>query len=152
VLPMSPVSRWLPWASAALLCAAALMASPAHAALWKWVDSNGRVVYSDIPPSGDVKAERVNGPAPRTNPNATKDMVSQEADLKKRQLQRAEEETKAEKAKVENAKRQEQCSIMRGQLKALQMDNVQHYRVNEKGERVFLDAAARKQQTDRIET
>jgi len=144
-------TRWLPWSAAALLAAAAWMSPQAHAALYKWVDSNGRTVYSDIPPTGDVKAERVNAPAPRANPNATKEMVSQEADLKKRQLQRTEEETKAEKAKVDNAKRQEQCGIMRGQLKALQMPNVAHYRVNEKGERVFLDDAMKKQQTDRIE-
>jgi Domain of unknown function (DUF4124) len=143
--------RWLPWSGAVLLCAALLVAPHAHAALWKWVDSNGRVVYSDIPPTADVKAERVSGPAPRANPNAVKELVSQEADLKKRQMQRVEDETKSEKSKAESTKKQEQCTLMRGQLKAMQMDNVQHYRVNEKGERVFLDATARKQQIDRIE-
>lgn len=143
--------RWLPWSAAALLVAAAWMCSPAHAALYKWVDSNGRTVYSDIPPNADVKAERVNGPAPRANPNAAKEMAGQEAELKKRQLQRVEDETKADKAKADTAKRQEQCNIMRGQLKALQMNNIQHYRVNEKGERVFLDDAAKKQQTERTE-
>lgn len=143
--------RWLPCSAAALVIAAAWCASPAHAALWKWVDSNGRTVYSDIPPTGDVKAERVNGPAPPANPNAVKDMASQEADLKKRQLQRVEDQAKADKAKVDTAKRQEQCTIMRGQLKSLQMNNIQHYRVNEKGERVFLDDAMKRQQAERTE-
>jgi len=145
------IPRWLPLSAAALLCAAALMAPSAHAALWKWIDSNGRVVYSDIPPSGDVKAERVNGPAPRANPNAAKELAAQEAALKQRQMQRAEDETKAEKAKAEGARKQEQCATMRGQVKGLQMDNIQHFRVNEKGERVLLDAAARKQQIERTE-
>jgi len=137
--------RWPAWiAGAALVVAAAITAPHAHAALYKWVDSNGRTVYSDIPPSGDIKAERINGPAAPANPNAVKDMVGQEADLKKRQMQRVDDETKSEKAKADAAKRQEQCSLMRGQLKALQMDSVQHYRINEKGERVYLDDAAHK--------
>lgn len=144
--------RTIAWtAGAALLAAAALSLPPAHAAMYKWVDANGRVVYSDIPPSGDVKAERISGPAPAANPKAVKEMMSQEADLKKRQMQRAEDETKSEKAKVDNAKRAEQCNLMRGQLKALQMDNLQHYRINEKGERVLIDAATRKQQAERVE-
>ena len=41
---------------------------------------------------------------------------------------------------------------MRGQLKALQMDSVQHYRINEKGERVLIDPATRRQQAERVET
>src|SRR5215210_873954 len=86
-LHVASLPRWLPWCAAALLCAAAIVTPPAHAAMWKWIDSNGRVVYSDIPPAGDVQAERVSGPAPRANPNAVKDLVSQEADLKKRQMQ-----------------------------------------------------------------
>lgn len=144
--------RAIAWtAGGALLVAAALSMPHAHAALYKWVDANGRVVYSDIPPSGDVKAERMNTPSPRANPNAAKELVSQEADLKKRQMQRAEDDTKAEKAKTDNAKRTEQCNLMRGQLKALQMDNLQHYRINEKGERVLIDAATRKQQAERVE-
>ncbi|HZQ61878.1 MAG TPA: DUF4124 domain-containing protein [Casimicrobiaceae bacterium] len=148
---MAAASRWLPWSAAALMIAAAWTSFPTHAALWKWVDSNGRTVYSDIAPTGDVKAERVNGPAPRANANAAKEMLNQEAELKKRQMQRAEEESKAEKAKVDTAKRQEQCTIMRGQLKGMQLTNVQHFRINEKGERIFLDEAARKQQVERIE-
>jgi len=145
--------RWPAWiAGAALVVAAAITAPHAHAALYKWVDSNGRTVYSDIPPSGDIKAERINGPAAPANPNAVKDMVGQEADLKKRQMQRVDDETKSEKAKADAAKRQEQCSLMRGQLKALQMDSVQHYRINEKGERVLIDPAMRRQQAERVET
>mgnify|MGYP003693546373 CR=1 FL=1 len=33
--------------------------SPAGSALYKWTDANGRVVYSDQPPPGDVKVERI---------------------------------------------------------------------------------------------
>jgi len=40
---------------------------------------------------------------------------------------------------------------MRGQMKSYQMENVQHYRINEKGERVFLDTEALKQQREKLE-
>ena len=38
------------------------------AALYKWTDANGRVVYSDQPPAGDVKVDTVAGPPPPANP------------------------------------------------------------------------------------
>lgn len=144
----------LPWrtcAAAALLCAAAWAAQPAHAALYKWTDANGRVVYSDIPPTGDVKTERVSGASPPANPNAVKDMISQETDLKKRQMQRTEDAVKAEKARSDAARREEMCNQARGQQKALEMENVQHVRINERGERVVMDAAMRRQERDKVE-
>src|SRR5690242_1724113 len=84
----------------------ALLATSADAALWKWTDANGRIVYSDIPPSGDVKAERVSGPSAPANPSAAKDMAQQDAEFRKRQLQRTEDAAKAEKTSAENARRQ----------------------------------------------
>ncbi|MEP7208362.1 MAG: DUF4124 domain-containing protein [Casimicrobiaceae bacterium] len=143
---------WTTGCVMALLCAAALYVHPAHAALWKWVDANGRVVYSDIPPSGDVKAEQVNGAAPPANRNAVKDMINQDAELKKRQMQRADDTNKADKARVDATRREDLCNQARGQLKALQMDNIQHVRVNERGERLVMDAAMRKQERDKVET
>src|SRR6187397_890157 len=40
--------------------AVALLASaPAMAALYKWTDASGRVIYSDQPPPGNVKVETI---------------------------------------------------------------------------------------------
>lgn len=139
------------WAAALALATLGALAAPAEAALWKWTDANGHVVYSDIPPSGDVKAERVNGPSAPVNPNAAKDMANKEAEFKKRQLQRTEDAAKADKASAEAARRQENCGQARGQIKALGMDDVQHVRVNERGERVVMDAATRKAEIDRLQ-
>ncbi|MCC6869698.1 MAG: DUF4124 domain-containing protein, partial [Burkholderiales bacterium] len=42
----------------ALLAAGALaLAGTSAAALYKWTDASGRVVYSDQPPTGNVKVE-----------------------------------------------------------------------------------------------
>ncbi|MEO5700773.1 MAG: DUF4124 domain-containing protein [Casimicrobiaceae bacterium] len=142
---------WTAGYALALLCAAGIYTDPAHADLWKWVDANGRVVYSDIPPSGDVKAERVNRASPPANPNAVKDMINQDAELKKRQMQRADDASKADRARVDATRREDQCNQARGQQKALQMDNIQHVRINERGERVVMDAAMRKQEREKVE-
>src|SRR5512139_1897178 len=78
-------------ALALAVCAAAaclLSAAPALAAMYKWTDANGRVVYSDQPPPGNVKAEIITGAAPPANPNAVKDFAAKEAEIKKRQLER----------------------------------------------------------------
>ena len=40
---------------AALLIIASLIATPAVAELYKWVDKNGRITYSDTPPPADAK-------------------------------------------------------------------------------------------------
>lgn len=135
----------------ALLLLAAVVVQPASATLWKWTDGNGRVVYSDIQPSGDVKAERVNGPPPPANPNAAKQLASQEAELKKRQMERADDATKADKAKADAVRRQQACTQARANVKGLQMENVQHFRINERGEKIIMDANMRRQERERLE-
>jgi hypothetical protein len=81
-------------------CTLAFAALPAGAALYKWNDENGRVVYGDTPPAG-VKAERVNPSVAPADPNAVRDMAAKDAQINKRQQDRAEEETKAEKAQAD---------------------------------------------------
>ena len=46
-----------PAAYAIAATALLLAAVPAAAALYKWIDANGRVIYSDQPPPANVKAE-----------------------------------------------------------------------------------------------
>jgi hypothetical protein len=72
--------------SHAVICvlALALVAGPATAALYKWTDASGRVVYSDQPPTGNVKVETLQGPPP-ANPSAVKDLANKELEFKQRQ-------------------------------------------------------------------
>jgi len=140
---------------AALLVAAAalaLVALPAAAALYKWTDANGRVIYSDQPPNGNFKVEAINAPPPPANPNAVKELASKEADLQQKRLLRADEEAKAAKTKAETDKKREQCSKVRGQIVMTQNDqNVLLFRSNEKGEPVYMDDTARRRERDQLE-
>src|SRR5439155_19350605 len=58
-------------------CTLVFAALPAAAALYKWSDENGRVVYGDTPPPG-VKAGRVNWAVAPADPNAVRDMAEQD--------------------------------------------------------------------------
>ena len=86
-------------ACAALAALLPLAAPPAVAALYKWVDANGRTVYSDQVPPG-VKAEQVGAAPPPANPNAAKDLANQDAEFRKRQMERADDAKKADKART----------------------------------------------------
>jgi hypothetical protein len=140
-------------ACALVAVAAAAFAGGAAAAIYKWVDASGRVIYSDQPPMGDVNAGTIAGSAPPSNPNAVRDMALQEAELKKRIAQREEEARKPGGAPAGDAKaRQELCQRVRSEIARLQnSDQVLMYRYNEKGEAVQMDSAARRQERERLE-
>ena len=136
--------------AALALLASCAISLPALAVVYKWTDASGRVVYSSVPPPGDVKVERVQTPAP-ADPDALRRMNSQDAELKKRQLDREQEAEKAERARADATRRDEMCGNARGQIKALSNDNLVVERVNPQGERVTLDVAARKKERERLE-
>ena len=136
---------------ATIVALAALAAGPAAAALYKWVDANGRVVYSDQPPTGNFKAEVVGSAPPPSNPNAVKEMHAKEAELKKRQLDRADDAKKLETVRSDATRLQEFCKQARAQLAGLSRTDMVVYRINDKGERVVFDEAARRAETERLE-
>ncbi len=130
--------------AAMVIAALVLITAPALATTYKWTDANGRVVYSDQPPTGNFKVESIAAPPPPANPNAAKDLANTEAELLKRRLQRNEEESKAAKARVETNAKREQCEKVRGQMIALtQSDQVVLYTTNAQGQRTVMDNAAR---------
>ena len=130
---------------------AAFVAPAATAALYKWVDANGRVVYSDQPPIGNVKAEVIGAAAPSANPDAVKEMANREAEFKKRQADRADDAKKAEKTRADTQKLAAFCAQARAQSSGLRRSDVSMYRLNEKGERVMMDDAVRVAEADRLD-
>ena len=124
-------------------CMLAACAGSASAALYKWTDAQGRIVYSDQPPAANVKTEQLRAPPPAANPNAAKEFAQREAEYKKRQAESAEAAAKAEKERGDSAKLAEACAQARGQLKQLTESQLAIYRYNEKGEREVMDEDAR---------
>ncbi len=125
---------------ACLLCTA--IATPAFAALYKWTDAQGRIVYSDQPPSANVKTEQLRGPPPPANPNAAKELAQKQVDYQKRQKDTAEAAAKGDKDRADATKRAELCAQAKGQLRQLSENQILIYRYNEKGEREVMDEDA----------
>ena len=126
-----------------------LAAAPASAVLYKWVDANGRVSYSDQPPPGNVKSEIVSGAPVASNPDAVREMVNQDADLKKRDKQRVDDQKKVEKARSEAALQQQTCVEARGRLNIYSSDQL-ITRLNEKGEQVYLDETMKNKEREKL--
>ncbi|MGZ8254385.1 MAG: DUF4124 domain-containing protein [Burkholderiaceae bacterium] len=144
-------ARFAAQALTALVLAMALASSVASAALYKWVDANGRTVYSDQPPIGNMKTEVVGAAATVANPDAVKDMANKDAELKKRQTDRQDDAKKSEKTRAEAQKLATYCTQVRTQAAGLRRTDVTMFRLNEKGERVAMDEAARKAEADRLD-
>jgi hypothetical protein len=136
-------------ALAAVCAALALIAVPAGAVLYKWVDASGRVTYSDQPPPGNVKAEVVGTPAPAANPSAVRDLANQEADFKKQQTQRADDQKKAAKTRAEQVQLQQDCTDARARLRLYQ-SNEPIGRIDENGQQVLIDDITRQETRDRL--
>jgi hypothetical protein len=128
------------------------VASPiASAALYKWVDANGRTVYSDQPPIGNMKTEVVGAAAPAANPDAVKELANKEAELKKRQTDRQDDAKKSDKTRADAQKLASLCTQARTQAAGLRRTDVTMFRLNDKGERVAMDEVARKSEADRLD-
>ncbi|MDQ2916006.1 MAG: DUF4124 domain-containing protein [Pseudomonadota bacterium] len=121
----------------------ATYAAAATAALYKWTDAQGHVVYSDLPPQANVKAEQLRNAPPPANPNAAKELAQREADFHKHQTEAAEAAAKSGKERTSSAQQAESCAQAKGQLKQLAESQLAIYRYNEKGEREVMDEDAR---------
>jgi hypothetical protein len=137
--------------AAAFVLAAVCAAPPALGALYKWVDANGRVVYSDQPPTGDFKIETISGPPPPANPNATQDLANKQLETKKQQSEAAVNAKKAAQQRADAEKRVDACREARAEVARMSADQVLLYSINEKGEQVFLNDAERKRRRDAAE-
>ncbi len=127
--------RYLPLA----LC---LLALPAAADLYKWTDENGELHYSDQPPPSTVKnTDTIKHVRPTpAGAAAPKSVHEQEMEFRKRRLQAAEAEAKAQKdAQVAEEKKQN-CQRATQQVVAFERGGrVTRYGPN--GEQIFMTDA-----------
>lgn len=160
--------------SRALVVALAALLPMACMAQWRWVDGNGRTVFSDQPPPPDVPAAKiVKQPArggyaePAAQPASAASSAAvpalhaaasapklagkdKELQDKKKQAEAA-EEAKKQAHEQEVARIQaENCRRAR-EGKATYESGVRIIRTNEKGEREFLDDAQRAAELRRLD-
>ena len=157
--------RWTALTCAALL--GALLAVPAQAQ-WTWRDKNGQTQYSDLPPpAGVAESDILQRPnatqrrAPAGAPAAASGAASgapalapkgsdPELEAKRRQAeQEVAAKKKAEEEKVAIGKA-DNCLRAKAQMRTLD-SGVRIARTNEKGEREFMDDAARAAEAKRTQ-
>ena len=117
------------------------LALPAAAQLYKWVDKDGKVTYSDQPPpAGQSKQINVGGgaPAPAAAPAAGRSAVDKDKDLNKNRAE-AQAKAKVAAAAQERAKAEEaECVRAKAYLRTV-TDGGRIATYDAKGERVLLD-------------
>jgi hypothetical protein len=123
-----------------MMVAIALAVAPAAMAqLYKSVDKDGRVIYTDQPPSTDAKV--LNIPKSVTDaPSPSKSYVAQDKENEKKKKDAADKAAKAGDPAKKAQEDQARCAQARS---AYQMyaDGGRIFKNNEKGERVFLSDA-----------
>ena len=124
------------------LVAAALLAFalPAQAQMYKCVDEHGRTRYSDQPALGCKEVDiRPSPPLSGEVKAREENFAVQDAELKRRQLER---EAAATKEREEREARESRCASLRREQTML-ASGVRLSSLNAQGERVYMDDANR---------
>jgi hypothetical protein len=122
-----------------ILAAIAAFALPAaQAQLYKYVDKNGKTVYTDQPPpEGESKQIRVQPSSAPSDVPAAKTAVQRDKDADKGRKDVAKKAEKDAKEAERQAKIQERCNYLKADLASYE-GGVRLKRTNEKGEQEFM--------------
>ena len=131
-----------------VLFALGLLVAGTAAAQYKWVDKNGKVQYGDTPPPG-VNASALRPPSPgAAADNAPLTNAEKDAEFRKRQMDGDPDRQKQVQSEQEAKLKRENCAQAKEAVRTLQAGG-RVARVDEKGERYFLDDAQIAQETAR---
>jgi uncharacterized protein DUF4124 len=121
-----------------ILLLALAIAPAALAQLYKYVDKNGKTVYSDQPPAG-MDSKQLNVPTGRTtdSPAAPKSAVERDKDLDKGRKEGVEKQKRAAETADIAAQNEKYCAAARANYQTF-VDGGRIGRTNEKGERVLM--------------
>ena len=160
---MNAMTRWNIVALITLLGLA--LAGPASAQ-WKWRDKTGQTQYSDLPPppgvpehdilqrpsAGTAAHPAAPVAAPASGVSAAPLVANRASDPELEAKRKKADQELADKRKAEEAKaaatRADNCTRAKEQMRTID-SGVRMARINEKGEREFLDDAARAAETRR---
>jgi len=119
-----------------LALAAAALALPAAAQVYKWLDEDGRVHYSaQRPPAGAEQLETIEPRDTEASPQARKRLAEQQKRLEALRRQREQREQRAAEQAAAEASRRENCAKARENLQNLQTA-IRIYETDDQGNRV----------------
>jgi len=122
-----------------LIVACALALAPlASAQMYKYVDKDGKTVYTDQPPpDADPKAMRVPSSAVSNAPTPGKTAVQQDKELQKGREKTAEAAKKADETAARAKAEEERCNSAKAAYAQYQLGG-RITKLNDKGEKIFL--------------
>jgi hypothetical protein len=113
---------------------------------YKWRDASGSVQYSDTPPPPGAKdvqqLRRGSSAAAAPSSGGSRSFAEQDAEFRKRQVEKQEAEVKQAKTAEDEQLRARNCTQAKGQLAAIET-GARMVQVNAQGERVALDDSER---------
>lgn len=127
-----------------------VFSAPASAEMYRWVDAQGKVHYSDQPPAEKSKSSKtLNIPNQPAAPTAAspKSWQEKELDYKKRQAAATESETKKKKDADDAKAKFENCDKAKKALKTLE-DGGRINTYDDKGNRSVMNDAQRTKAMD----
>jgi hypothetical protein len=121
----------------------ASIAAISVAQTYKWRDAAGNVQYTDTPPPpGAMDVQQLRRSKSATAPSATKSLSDQDAEFRKRMVEKQEADTKQAKAANDERERVRNCEQAKIQLAGLE-SGARMVQLNAVGERIPLDDAER---------
>jgi hypothetical protein len=137
-----------------LLILLALLSANAFAVVNKWVDADGRVNYSDLPPPANVKAKPLHsasdasasasGVPAASAPAAPKTIAERAAELDKAKQAKQEAAAKAAQEQAAADAKKANCDAAQQNLRTLQA-GTRIVEIDASGQRSYLDDAQRQQ-------
>jgi hypothetical protein len=99
--------------------------------IYKWVDQNGAIQYTQFPPPSGIEVLEIrNAPPPADDPAAERARLQQETEaLDERMEERKEAAARAEQQAKNRKIRQENCVVARKNLSELQQGGIKRYRL-----------------------
>lgn len=117
-----------------------VLSGPAWGDIYKNVDSNGEVHYSDSPLPD---AKKLDLPPPPAADHAGPSLADQERAFRQRRVDREEAEKKQQQQQAKAKRERDNCRAARDNLRTLQQGS-RIYRYDAEGKRVYLDDQARR--------
>ena len=121
----------------ACIAALSLNSSISLAAMYKWVDEDGKTHYSQSPPHGDIKGETIK-PPPRINPEHAQEQWEERKKLLDG-YQKNRDESKEARLKEEQEKEQRKANCAQARAHAASMERPRVNAIAEDGTRTVMD-------------
>jgi hypothetical protein len=149
---------------ALIIFCGALMSAPAVADIYKWVDKDGKIHYSDQPPQGVADVKRIKqraiaatAPAPTSDkPRGegqggakAKTLAEKELEFRRRRVEGEEAQKKEQQAQAAERDKKAHCATLKAN-KNMYEQGGRIVTYDDKGEKQFLDEAAQKTNLEEI--